>query len=480
MLAQESRISTKFEFRDEYAWALIAVMSAGLLAAFVSWQVGVFALLFAIAAWWTWLNPYQAVLFFIVIAPLLPLFKVTQTIGTVTLLKDVLIITLFLKLFLWPLLTKRLPYRRNILFLPLIALALWLVVGLAQAPHITLGILRLRDVSLYALLYLAILFLPINKQQYRTLGIWFFLSVAVTGWLAVFQWWQAPDSAVLRFDPARQIWIPRVSSTLGHPSVFGQYLILASVLAISLFITRTASKYRWHLMALAVATIPLIYFTYSRAVWLGFAAALTAMAVSLVIRKYSHLRRALFNWKIWSATLLALVIILVPIVRFTSVGTFLRSSFDPTYASNQERLEFSMRLLASMSNTSAMFGKGLGNVVAQNFRTVDVSSFDIASGSSRTIQVAKDATLVDNQHLKTFVELGFFGLLIFAWIYWNITRKSWQLISSANALSVALGLWGIGFIVSFVIQGFFVDIWDIFPTNAAFWITAALISRQQK
>ncbi len=64
--------------------------------------------------------------------------------------------------------------------------------------------------------------------------------------------------------------------------------------------------------------------------------------------------------------------------------------------------------------------------------------------------------------------MGLVGLLIYGFLYY-------RLFKSANRLGV-IQLWLIGFLVSFIIQSFFVDIWDIFPTNAYFWIIAALAS----
>jgi hypothetical protein len=95
------------------------------------------------------------------------------------------------------------------------------------------------------------------------------------------------------------------------------------------------------------------------------------------------------------------------------------------------------------------------------------------------VQLAKDSTLVDNQHLKTFVEMGIVGLLVYGWIYWRVITTS-RFLAVDNSIhdltSRVLGWWGIGFFTAFVIQGFFIDIWDISPTNMAFWIIAALVS----
>jgi hypothetical protein len=158
----------------------------------------------------------------------------------------------------------------------------------------------------------------------------------------------------------------------------------------------------------------------------------------------------------------------------------LRSAVDPTYASNAERLEFLARLIAPLTPAQALFGAGLGDVVVQNFRMADVDSFDIVSGASRSVQLAKDATLVDNQYLKTFIELGLAGILMYAWLYWRVAKGSYLLATNYQLPTAqAIGLWSLGFLAAFLIQAFFIDIWDIFPTNLAFWVVAGLVSREQ-
>ncbi len=119
-----------------------------------------------------------------------------------------------------------------------------------------------------------------------------------------------------------------------------------------------------------------------------------------------------------------------------------------------------------------LVGKGLGNVITELRKGGDVSAVDIASGDSRTVQLSKDSTLVDNQYLKTFMEMGVVGIVFTFWIFWRF-------FLAARQASPALQILGIGFLASFMIQALFVDIWDVFPTNAIFWTLAAIISQQK-
>lgn len=461
-----------------YFWAALITASVATVALIVNVQLAFLIGFFAILAAWTWRNPHQAFYLFIIVAPLLPMFKITQTIGTVTLLKDVIILTLFVKLFLLPLITKCLPYRRNILFGPVMALVVWAAVAAVQADSLVLGILRARDIVLYILFYFVVLYVPIRKQFFREATLWLLISAAIIATLGYYQYFGVADSAVLRFDPARQVWIPRVSSVLAHPSVFGQYLVLISTF---LFAQLLVLPRRRLISVLGLLYIlPLVYLTFSRAVWLGYVAGFGTIILALMWSWLRQNKQWHVPWKVWTSVSIGLVVALALIIQFTSVGVFVRSAFDPDYASNAARIDFLVRLVAPMNSVQALFGMGLGDVVAQNFREVDIAAGDITSGASRSVQLAKDSTLVDNQYLKTFVEMGLLGLLIYMWLYWRVARNSYLLTTRYSLPTTRIiALWSLGFLAAFVVQAFFIDIWDIFPTNAAFWIIAALVSREQ-
>lgn len=507
------------ELRSAVAWALVAVMSVACLALFVNLQVAFFALVFVALGWWVWRNSEEGFLMFIILAPLLSLFKATQTVGVVTLVKDAIILLLFLKVTLWPLLTKKLPYRRSILFGPAAALVAWTALETLRAGSLSLGILRAREIVLYLLLYFVVLYLPADAKIWRRRLFWFSWSFLIAAFHGGYQWFFAQDSAVLRFDPGRQIWIPRISSTFGHPSVYGEYLVSAAALFAScaMFLQR-----KWRVLSgvLFIATLPIIFLTYSRAVWIGFAAAMgvvgcvwlwrmlaakqhSARELDITLpseqsvpnsrprsftqsesRAHFGLRNAPFvKYSLAAFGIVIGAALLGVLLRFTPAGPLLRSAFDPTYKSNEERLEFAARLVAPMSNLDAIIGRGLGDVIQQKLLVTDVGVDEITSADSREIQLAKDSTLVDNQYLKTFVEMGLIGLVIYFWLFWRFAKGSLELLKPSlrngyggQIPKAILGIWGIGFLIAFVLQAPFIDVWDVFPTNAMFWIVGGLIS----
>jgi O-antigen ligase len=465
-----------YGLRNSFAWMLVGVFVSACISFFVSFQAGVFLLFFLVVAWWVWDNSENGFLLFIVIAPVFLMLKITQTISTATLMKDVIILTLFLKLFLVPLLKKQLPYRRNLFIAPIVALVGWTTIEMFRANSLILGVLRSRDIILYMLLYFAVLYLPHNAKVMKKRLKWFLSSLVVVIALGLYQWFFAIDSAVQRFDPIREVWIPRLSSVMAHPSIFGQYLIVGMGLLGAMFLVG-GLKNRWLYGLLGVIIAFFIYLTYSRAVWMGLVVAFGLMIGVLIVNQIRAKADAKKLWRYTITGSLVSIVVLVVLLRFTPVGVFMRSAFDPTYGSNEERLEFMVRLVAPMSNSEAIFGAGMGDVLAQNFRAVDLEVYDIAVGSARSVQLTKNRTLVDNQYLKTFVEMGLLGLLIYVWIYWTFLKGAWKCIGGAGIKKI-IGLWALGFLGAFVVQGMFIDIWDIFPTNAIFWIIAAVISRQ--
>lgn len=465
-------------FRPVYVWMLLALIVGSFFALFLSFQAGFFVLAFMIVGWWTWLNPELALRLFIVIAPLLPMLKITQTIGTGSLIKDVIIAVLCVRLLLIPLFQKTLPYRRNVLVLPFVLLIAWASIAALRSDALILGVLRLRDILLYMGLFFAVLYSSFDREVLKGRARWFFASYLIVLALGVFQWIFAQESAVLRFDPVREIWIPRISSTLAHPSIFGQYAITGSLLALAIAAFAKDMRTRTLALGITILSLPFIFLTYSRAVWLGFAAGVGAMGLVYV---YSLAKMKVSKKKLTtyiSGVVVAGVIAFILLVQFTPAGGFLRSIFDPTYASNEERLTFLVRLVAPMTSSEAIVGRGLGDVTQQNFRSVDLEVYDIATGASRDVQLTKDSTLVDNQYLKTFVEMGIIGIILFCWIYARLGWYAFKEAASDSAFTYTriIGLWGIGFLAAFVLQALFIDIWDIFPTNAAFWIVAGLVS----
>ncbi|MDA1169451.1 MAG: O-antigen ligase family protein [bacterium] len=469
---------------NQLAWGTIAITCVIFLFATFGIEIAVFALLGIFICWWAFVYPEESFLTLIILSPLLPLLKATQTVGNATLIKDVIIITLFLRNFAFPLLTQKLPYRRNILFAPIIALTFWACFEVLRAGITTLSILRLRDIILYILLYFGVLYLPHTMRRMKIRAGAFLATLVITMILGIFQFLYLPDSTVLRFDPARQIWIPRIASTFAHPTVFAEYLIMGAVVLAGLFLgirpasTEGKRPYNIGLIIAFLSICILIYLTYTRAAWIGFVVGMGAIAgMYFTARRHPLLPFSRGGGVGWAAGIFGIIIIFFALYRFTPVGTFIRSGFDINYGSNAERIVFIVNLISQTSNTDAIIGKGLGNTISKTREGGDATAFDIASGESRTIQLSKDQTLVDNQYLKTFIEMGVVGIVLTFWLFWRFCLSAKNAIASQDQVSRIIGITCIGFLAAFIVQALFVDIWDVYPTNAIFWTLAALVSQ---
>lgn len=462
---------------SRFGWAAIAIISSLFIALFISIQMGIVALGFALVAWWVWDNSEEGLLFLIVLSPLLPVLKATQTLGDITLIKDVIIVALFFKTFLVPLFNRTLPYRRNALLASIVALSTWAILEALHASSHVLAALRLRDIGLYIVLYFAVLYLPHTKKIMAARFAWFIATLLVVMALGIIQLKSFPDSTVLRFDPVRQIWIPRMGSTFGHPTPFAEFLVTAQMLCIGYIITGYKNaRNRIIVIATLLATLPLLYYTYTRASWIALVIGVCSIVAALLWKTTGGIK---IQKKHMATSIAILIIAGAGVFQFSHIGTFLRSAFDPTYASNAARFGFITQLIAQTSNTDAIIGKGLGSSITQTTTSSDVTAVDIATGDSRTIQLSKDATLVDNQYLKTFIEMGVVGVVCTFWLFWRFFTASVALMKNKSKISRLLGIAGVGFIASFIIQALFVDIWDVYPTNAIFWVIAALISQQK-
>lgn len=468
-------MSAHLNIRAPYAWGLVVIAALAVVALVVSLQAAIVGLLAIVVAFWAWQNPTSAFLLLLVVSPLLPMFKITQTFGSITLLKDIILVICLARLVIRPLWQRTLPYRRNLIWLPLLSLVLWVALATLRADILLLGILRARELTLYIAAFFIALYLPHKKDLARELVGWLLAAYVMVVIVAGYQWWFAQSSAVLRFDPARQIWIPRISSTLAHPSVFGEYLVLIGITSGSLAWIARKQREKIVLAAVALSCLPLIYLTYSRAVWIAVVAAIGAGVLAYGYQRWREAHTVAWR-KVFGYSLVALIAA-ASVIQFTPVGVFLKSAFDTSYRSNEVRLEYVARLVAPVTNSEAIVGRGLGDVVAQNYREVKLTSYDIASTSSRTVQLAKDSTLVDNQYLKTFIELGLVGLLIYVWLFARLLRGSLQLLR--NEQTRAAGTVGVSFLAAFAVQALFIDVWDIFPTNLAFWTLAGIISAYQ-
>lgn len=422
------------------------------LGLFFSAQAGLFTLGAAWLGWAVFRKPKTAFFLLVFFIPIFPLIKVTELFAPLTLTKDIMIGALAVAVWILPVLQKRDSYRRNDLLIPLILFGAWAVVSFGMSEHLVLGALRFRDLVLYVpLLWIAREIIR-TKEDIRTFSLVLFSSATLVFILAAIQIFVFPDSAVLRYDPVLEIWIPRLSSTFGHPNLFGTWLIVIVPFGIATALWKQSDNWiRIYGGAIGAIGAIAAYLTFSRGVWIALACALAVLGMSVAKRLGKHAVQVL-------AIGFALLILFA--VSVPNVQTFLRTVVDPRYESNRERIDIVARLVADMSSAQAVVGKGLGDTVHGDTR---VTLHDVAATDTQAVRVAKGRTLVDNAMLKTWVEMGVIGVVLTGWIYVRAFLLGFK--RSASPISATLAAVAVGFAV----LSLFLDVPEIFPAAFMFW-----------
>lgn len=447
---------------------LLVMLGVGVVALFLglffSAQSG---LLFLAAAWvavGTWKYPWPAFLLLIAVAPFLLIVKATVVLGPLTLLKDIVILTLFLRSLRGDGMLLASPLR-----IPVLALLAWSGIAFLRADAFALGVLRLRDLLLYVLVLVIAARQVKTPERRRTFFLVFLGTAALVLLLGVCQWFLFPDSMILRFDAARQIWIPRVASVLAHPNHLGGYLVFTLSLAAAVAWTRgLARNVRTAAGLLLVGGLVAAYFTYSRSAWVAVPLAL-AGAVLLV-----GARRA---FRAIGGLLLVLLLAIGVVFAIPSIREYVRAVANPAYQSNKTRLEIFAGSLAEVSNAGVLIGEGLGDTATLLQRTADISVHDIVAGEVREAQIAKARTFVDNGVVKTWVEQGTVGLVIAAWVAVRLLLLGFRTFrGSAEPEHRTIGMATVAMVCGLFALWFLLDVPDMFPANLYFWTFAGLVA----
>lgn len=460
MLAALARPIGDLRFLAAFGVACVATF----LALFFSAQAGLLVLAAAWLAVGTWRAPWPAFLLLIAVAPFLLILKATVVLGPITVLKDVVILTLLARM-----LVSERPRVPRALAFPVLTLVAWALVSFISADAFTLGLLRLRDLLLYvpmAFVGLSLVDSPVRVRTFLRLVLAVGALVLV---LSAIQWVAFADGMVLRFDPGRSLWIPRASSVLAHPNILGGFLLFLLPLSVATVLqTEFSRRLRVGALLVTLASFVATYATYSRSAWIAVAAALATEAVLLVA-----VRRPRFV----GATVLACIVALAGLLLVPAIRTLIVSVVDPAYESNRTRIEILLGSLAQVSNRGAILGEGLGDTARLLGRNADISLYELAAADARGAQIAKARTFLDNAVAKTLFEQGVVGLVLAGWV---AARFFFTVVRAARPKQPpetrAIGLAFSSIIVGLAAMWLFLDVPDIFPVNLYFWTFAGLVA----
>lgn len=188
----------------------------------------------------------------------------------------------------------------------------------------------------------------------------------------------------------------RINSTLRGPNPLGTYCILTLTAAMAWLTASWKKLASWHkalLYTVIVASLSIMYASYSRSAWLGLVAALIVLGLLYVPKK----------WRLWAiAGVASLAIILggsyVALQNTNFVQTVIHHK-DPTDPVGNDSDVGHANSLASASSAALRQPIGAG----------------IGSTGSASLY-GNSPQIVENQYLFVAHEAGWFGLVLFVWL----------------------------------------------------------------
>ncbi len=270
---------------------------------------------------------------------------------------------------------------------------------------------------LFFLMCIGVFWLLVEGNYKRIKLIWFFLAgLVVQAGLGVWQFltqssfsnkWlgiAAHDPSLLgtsvveAFDQGR--WL-RSYGALDHPNILGAFLAVGVILIIFLFIYARKKDYLQKLFLLAICPflVVALFFTFSRAAWLGLILGILVTFILIYKKEYRQQFR--------KGVLMLLVIISTFSIMFFTYDDLVKVRF-----SNETRLEnisYNQRIDSLTQGTRVIKDNWFLGVGAGNY-TIELSS--IIPGKN-----SWDYQPIHNTFLLIWSEIGVFGLAFFIFLF---------------------------------------------------------------
>ena len=320
-----------------------------------------------------------------------------------------------------------------------------LVVGISAMTSISLE--ESRNIALlmgaFILSYFVVINTIENKKQFKFILYLFIIATVLTAVYGLYQYKYGDlySQAWLDTDMFEDIKM-RVYSTFENPNVYGEYLILAIPIIISLMWEEKEIAKKLMLLAALGITMLAMVLTFSRGCWLGAMFAIALLAV-MIDRRFIILG---------ILALMAMPFVLPETIinRFMSIGNMGDSS-------TSYRVYIWLGTLAMLKD---YWFSGIGMGIT-SFNTV----YPIYSYNNVTTPHSH------NLFLQIVVEYGIVGLIIFAGVMYNFYKET--IISVfKNKNVVTMGF--ISGVSGFMIESLFDHTWYNYRVVLIFWIVIAL------
>lgn len=325
--------------------------------------------------------------------------------------------------------------------------------GLASAGA---GLLiDLRFVLYFALVYVFLTLYPAWQKAFLLafgIGTVIILGFAVlqmtvlpTDFLAHLGYSKATIAPYLTVDenPA----LIRINSTLRGPNPLGAYAVIVLAVASAILARRNikTSRDRWIIGGVIVASILALNASYSRSSLIG---AVVAVAIVIVTAAGSRIRKQLVIVGIGS------------IVVMTALVVGFRHSY---IVSNVIFHDNPATGAAIDSNT------GHAESLSDGFVRMLRQPFGAGVGSTGSASLIGDSPfIVENQYLLVAHEVGWLGLVLFAWLFVEVLRRLWARRKGA----LALGIFASG--VGLAVIGLLLPVWTDDTVSITWWGLAAV------
>lgn len=323
-----------------------------------------------------------------------------------------------------------------LIFMVIVGITAFTSISLEESLNIALVMIA------FAFAYFIIINTIENKKQFKTILYLFVIAAALSAVYGIYQY--------IFGDVYSQAWLDaemfedikmRVYSTFENPNVYGEYLILAIPIAVSLFWTEKGFWRKTFLLGIVAITTLAMVLTFSRGCWLGILFALAILAV-IIDRRFIL---------IGLVALMCLPFVLPDTIiqRFTSIG-------DMSDTSTSYRVYIWMGSLAMLKDYW-FSGVGLGET---SFNTI------YPLYSYNNIQAPHS----HNLYLQIVSQFGIVGLIVFLGIVYNFYKEATiSMLKKKNILlaGIVAGMTG------FFLESMFDYTWYNYRVILIFWMVLA-------
>lgn len=397
---------------------------------------------------------------------------------------------------LFKIILKKIKLEKSPLNLPFILLIIISLISLLfNFVPLTTGLLGLRMIFRFILLFFIIIHLKPNKKQIKTLVFLMLALVLFQAGLGLAQkliGYQLDNLLLPRQEKIAggltltsgtdQVWAygERVFGTLGRYDQLGTFLAFFMLLVVGLSYEKFFSQKNkfWLGVWFIICTVTLL-FTYSRSSWFGFLLGL--FLIGYLIKKDKKII------KIYSLTVLTIIIYLIfsPIIvnqLIDTPQTSLTERFFEAFSKRRwegeyyglGRLFFIVKTPAVVVASSPLFGVGPGTYGGGTVRALNNTS--VYDRLSLPFGIWGTEGHIDNNWMSLWGEIGTLGLICYLWLIYALFKMSYQVYKKAkDNFNRGLALGYCGVIVAVCFNAFLATMLEIRTLALYFWLFGGII-----